>query len=341
VAVDDGDSEEGGDGSNVDVNENDGGEITEDEAINDGESNIAAVEGNEGGEDVDGGNDVVVTDDEDGSIDLVDDNDGEKDEASVAMTINDENTEDGESIATAVEDNDGETYDNGDNLSVDGEGEETVGKSISMTIDDENGEDGESNNKSTIDDASENSDPTSLPIVGPAEKLCERLSITACDDQSRCPRDVSDRSGIYQLYEGECGPRAMERYPVYCKPDRGACCSSMANYLYATKIDSEAGWCTTTTWYLQDGALCGHESQSTFQTWVSILRSDEGGIESADDGISCACTDEGRGTARSRTRLPFDVECLDSTSSDRAQFYKGQWKAYLAFDIFVTYFANI
>eukprot|EP00580_Thalassiosira_gravida_P003453 CAMPEP_0201622740 /NCGR_PEP_ID=MMETSP0492-20130828/47557_1 /ASSEMBLY_ACC=CAM_ASM_000837 /TAXON_ID=420259 /ORGANISM="Thalassiosira gravida, Strain GMp14c1" /LENGTH=237 /DNA_ID=CAMNT_0048092329 /DNA_START=23 /DNA_END=737 /DNA_ORIENTATION=- len=237
-----------------------------------------------------------------------------------------------------------------------------------MTIDDENGEDGESNNKSTIDDASENSDPTSLPIVGPAEKLCERLSITACDDQSRCPRDVSDRSGIYQLYEGECGPRAMERYPVYCKPDRGACCSSMANYLYATKIDSEedgvqqlrgaccsimanylyatkldseAGWCTTTTWYLQDGALCGHESQSTFQTWVSILRSDEGGIESADDGISCACTDEGRGTARSRTRLPFDVECLDSTSSDRAQFYKGQWKAYLAFDIFVTHFANI
>jgi len=51
VAVDDGDSEEGGDGSNVDVNENDGGEITEDEAINDGESNIAAVEGNEGGTD--------------------------------------------------------------------------------------------------------------------------------------------------------------------------------------------------------------------------------------------------------------------------------------------------
>mmetsp|Transcript_19127 Transcript_19127/g.41701 ORF Transcript_19127/g.41701 Transcript_19127/m.41701 type:complete len:410 (+) Transcript_19127:106-1335(+) len=157
VVVDDGDSEEDGDDSDVDVNENDG-ETVEDGTSSSGESNSAVVEDNEGGEDVDGGND------EDGSIDLVDGSDGEKDEASVAMTIDDEKAEDGKSITTAVEDNDGETYANGDNVFVDGEGEETVGNSISVTIDDENEEDGESNKKSTIDDASESSDSTSLPF---------------------------------------------------------------------------------------------------------------------------------------------------------------------------------
>jgi len=144
-------------------------------------------------------------------------------------------------------------------------------------------------------------------IVPPNNILapCKRLLVSACFDTNSCPRDDSERSGEYDLYEGPCGIRAKEGFPVYCKPGNRACGLPDANYLYVSVVDLEDG---QLTWHLQDEGACGEDSP------VSVLYSTGTGIESADDTIECTCTSNGD-AAISRKDLQFATTCLDSAAN--------------------------